>query len=93
MNSINPNDIQNVSVLKDGAASIYGARASNGVILITTKSGKGVEGTKVTVDLSYGIQNATNLPTLLTAKEHGDMLWQSYANDGVAPDNVQYGNG
>ncbi len=93
LNSINPNDIQNISVLKDGAASIYGARASNGVILITTKSGKGVSGTKVSVDLSYGIQNATNLPTLLTAQEHGDMLWQSYANDGVAPDHVQYGNG
>ena len=93
LNSINPNDIENISVLKDGAASIYGARASNGVILITTKSGKGVEGTKVTVDLSYGTQTATNLPTLLTASEHGQMLWQSYANDGVAPDHIQYGNG
>lgn len=93
LNSINPNDIESISVLKDGAASIYGARASNGVILITTKSGKGVEGTKVTVDLSYGTQTATNLPTLLTARQHGEMLWQSYANDGVSPDHVQYGNG
>ena len=79
LNSINPNDIENISVLKDGAASIYGARASNGVILITTKTGKGVEGTKISVDVSYGVQNATNLPTLLTAQQHGEMLWQSYA--------------
>lgn len=93
LNSINPNDIENISVLKDGAASIYGARASNGVILITTKTGKGVEGTKISVDVSYGVQNATNLPTLLTAQQHGEMLWQSYANDGVAPSHIQYGSG
>ena len=37
---INPSDIENISVLKDGTAAIYGARASDGVILVTTKSGK-----------------------------------------------------
>ena len=93
LNSINPADIENISVLKDGAAAIYGARASNGVILITTKNGRGTTGTKVSVNASYGIANATNLPTLLTAQQHGDMLWQSYANDGTAPNHVQYGSG
>jgi len=93
LNSINPNDIQSISVLKDGAAAIYGARASNGVILITTKSGRGTDGTKVSVDLSYGTQTANNLPTLLTAQQHGDMLWQSYANDGTPPSHIQYGSG
>ena len=93
LNAINPYDIQNISVLKDGAAAIYGARASNGVILITTKSGRGTYGTKVSVDLSYGTQTANNLPTLLTAQQHGDMLWQSYANDGTPPSHIQYGSG
>ena len=40
LNTINPNDIENISVLKDASASIYGARAAGGVILITTKRGK-----------------------------------------------------
>jgi len=93
LNSINPQDIENISVLKDGSAAIYGARASNGVILITTKNGRGTSGTKVSVNASYGIANATNLPTLLTAQQHGDMLWQSYANDGLQPNHVQYGSG
>ena len=93
LNSINPADIENISVLKDGSAAIYGARASNGVILITTKNGRGTSGTKVSVNASYGIANATNLPTLLTAQQHGDMLWQSYANDGLQPNHVQYGSG
>ena len=93
LNSINPNDIKSISVLKDAAAAIYGARASNGVILITTKTGVRAEELTVSVDLSYGIQNASNLPTLLSAQQHGDMIWQSFANDGQAPDHVQYGNG
>jgi len=93
LNSINPNDIKDISVLKDGAAAIYGARASNGVILISTKTGKGTKGTKISIDLSYGTSTATNLPTLLTAKQHGEMLWQSYANDGTPPSHIQYGSG
>ena len=40
LRDINPNDIENISVLKDGAAAIYGARASNGVIVVTTKTGE-----------------------------------------------------
>ena len=92
LNSINPNDIKSISVLKDGAAAIYGARASNGVILITTKTGVRTEELTVSVDLSYGIQNATNLPTLLTAQQHGDMIWESFANDNQAPSHIQYGS-
>lgn len=55
---LNPNDIQSIEVLKDAASgAVYGARAANGVILVTTKSGK--EGrTKVTYDFSYGWQSA-----------------------------------
>ena len=67
LNSINPNDIESIQVLKDAAsASIYGARASNGVIVVTTK--KGSQGkTKVTYDGYYGVQNPVNRPDLITS--------------------------
>ena len=54
--NLNPDDIENISVLKDGSASIYGARAANGVILVTTKKGKG----KVTVDYNFNMRFTTN---------------------------------
>jgi TonB-linked SusC/RagA family outer membrane protein len=54
---INPNDIESISVLKDGSAAIYGARASGGVILITTKKGK-KGALQITVDGKVGAQNA-----------------------------------
>ena len=50
INMINPSDIENISVLKDGTAAIYGARASDGVILVTTKSGKRNQKTSVAFD-------------------------------------------
>lgn len=54
---LNPNDIESIAVLKDGSAAIYGARASGGVILITTKKGKKGE-LQITVDGKVGMQNA-----------------------------------
>jgi TonB-linked SusC/RagA family outer membrane protein len=72
LNMINPNDIESISVLKDASASaIYGVRASNGVILITTKRGK--EG-KANVDISanYGIQNNWKKYELSTMQEYID---------------------
>ena len=66
LNSINPNDIESIQVLKDAAsASVYGARASNGVIVITTKQGKSGK-TRVTLDSYYGVQNTVNRPDLIT---------------------------
>ncbi len=57
---INPNDIENMDVLKDaGATALYGARAANGVILITTKQGK-AGSSRVTLNVKYGITNYTN---------------------------------
>jgi len=55
MNDINPEDIESVTVLKGGSAAIYGMRAGNGVILITTKSGKGKNGVTVSYDGSFTI--------------------------------------
>ena len=68
-NSVNPSDIESISVLKDASATaIYGARGANGVILITTKSGK--EGPPVvTFDASYGFQSTTNTVPLMSPYE------------------------
>ncbi len=93
LNSINPADIDQISVLKDGAAAIYGSRASNGVVIITTKTGKGLSGPKVSLEISTGMSNATNLPELLNAQQHGQMIWDSKINDGAAPSHPQYGSG
>ena len=94
LNSINPNDIDQINVLKDGAAAIYGARASNGVIIITTKSGSyNMSKPIIAVDTYIGFSDAINVPSLLNAQQHGDMLFESFTNDGVAFNHVQYGNG
>jgi TonB-linked SusC/RagA family outer membrane protein len=93
LNTINPSDILQMNVLKDGAASIYGARASNGVVIITTKSGSYGSGkVKLTAEAYFGSQRAINLPEVLNAQQHGDMLFQSYANDGEAWGHQQYGS-
>jgi TonB-linked SusC/RagA family outer membrane protein len=93
LNSINPADIAQMNVLKDGAAAIYGSRASNGVIIVTTKNGSGAGKSNVTFEATYGNSQAVNLPELLNAQQHGEMIWQSKINDGVAPSHPQYGNG
>lgn len=94
LNSINPNDIEQMNVLKDGAAAIYGARASNGVIIITTKSGGyNMEKAKISVDAYSGLSTAINLPELLNAQQHAQMTFDSYKNDGVTFNHPQYGSG
>jgi TonB-linked SusC/RagA family outer membrane protein len=60
MDELNPNDIETITVLKDQSAAIYGSRAANGVILVTTKSGRGPS--KVNYSYYNGIQKATYLP-------------------------------
>ena len=72
INSLNPNDIESVSVLKDAQASIYGNRASNGVILITTKSAE--EG-KVRIDFNayYAVKTPTNIMQKVSLLEFAEM--------------------
>lgn len=74
INLLNPSDIESIDVLKDAAsAAIYGARAANGVILVTTKQGK--EGKiKVTYDGYYGIQNIAKKPKLLNARQYMEIM-------------------
>ncbi|MBK0383819.1 TonB-dependent receptor [Pedobacter sp. SD-b] len=70
LNSFSPNEIESIDILKDAAAaSIYGVRGSNGVVLITTKRGKaGI--TVINADVYRGYQQAWRLPSLLNAKEY-----------------------
>lgn len=90
---INPNDIESLQVLKDASASsIYGSRAANGVVIITTKKGKSGE-PKFSFDMYLGSQNVSNLPNMLDAQEYGDVYWQAYENDGITPAHSIYGNG
>lgn len=82
---LNPNDIQSIEVLKDAASgAVYGARAANGVILVTTKTGK-TGRTKVVYDFSYGWQNAWRKRDVLNASEYALMINEGYINAGLAP--------
>ena len=82
---LNPNDIERIEVLKDAASgAVYGARAANGVILVTTKQGQKGK-TKVNYDFSYGWQNPWRKPTVLNATEYAVMMNEGYVNAGKAP--------
>ncbi|WP_203257231.1 SusC/RagA family TonB-linked outer membrane protein [Hyunsoonleella ulvae] len=84
LNSVNSQDIESVDILKDAAASaIYGSRASNGVVLITTKRGK--EGKAVVnFDFNYGAQQWEKVE-MAGAQEYIDIINTRRANDGTAP--------
>jgi len=81
---INPNDIESISVLKDASASIYGARAANGVILITTK--RGASG-KPTINYSFnqGIKTPTRLPVMASSADFAEYVNQLDVEAGNAP--------
>ena len=91
LNNINASDIDQMNVLKDGAAAIYGARAANGVVIITTKSGS-YNQNKATFsfDAYTGFSEVSNAPSLLNPTQHAEMLRQSMVNDGSAPSHGQY---
>ena len=76
---VNPNDVESVTVLKDASAAIYGSRASDGVILITTKQGK--QGTpKITYDFYYGTQNPIKKLALTDASQYATLRDESTQN-------------
>ncbi|GGM93354.1 SusC/RagA family TonB-linked outer membrane protein [Dyadobacter beijingensis] len=92
--NLNPNDIASIQVLKDaGAASIYGSRASNGVIIITTKKGTG----KVSVqyDAYYGVQvpKSGNVWDLLSPTEEAKLRWIANKNSNLPINDPIYGSG
>ena len=86
MNSINPADIESIDVLKDAAsAAIYGSQAANGVILITTRTGRQNQKAQITLDVYYGLQNAPAKAHLLDAKEYAIIMNEQAINSGKAP--------
>ena len=93
LNTLNMNDIESMQVLKDAAsASIYGSRAANGVIIITTRSGK--KGDKVKVDFSANLTaqfyNKQTMMDLANTAEYATAMAQAAMNDGIDPE--QYAN-
>ena len=82
---LNPVDIASVEILKDAAsAAIYGARAANGVVLVTTKSGTAGK-TTINYDFSYGWQNPWKKKSVLNAMEYMIIMNEAQVNDGNAP--------
>ena len=85
LNSINPDDIESISILKDAdATAIYGSRGANGVILITTKKGKAGE-TKVDLNISQGFNKVADLPSVLNLQQYLAIRKEAFANDGLTP--------
>ncbi|SFF03193.1 SusC/RagA family TonB-linked outer membrane protein [Thermoflexibacter ruber] len=83
---INPADIESFEILKDGAATaIFGSRAANGVILITTKRGKRNSGARVNLDAYYGVAQPINRFDLLNAQEFITIANEKLAGLGLAP--------
>jgi len=77
---ISPNDVQSIEILKDAsAAAIYGSRGSNGVILITTKSGS-VNKTSIAYDGYYSVQKFAALPEIMTGEEFYNFKQERFAN-------------
>ncbi|MFN4286173.1 MAG: SusC/RagA family TonB-linked outer membrane protein [Lacibacter sp.] len=85
LNSFGVGDIESIDVLKDAAAaSIYGVRASNGVIMITTKRGKAGK-TTMNVDVYRGIQEAWRLPTMMNARQYAIANTEARVASGLPP--------
>lgn len=83
INSLNPSDIESIDVLKDAAsAAIYGSRAANGVVLVTTRQGRAGK-PEITFDAYYGIQNVYKMPDILNAQEYVAIMNETRLNDGL----------
>lgn len=83
---LNPADIQSIDVLKDAAsAAIYGSQAANGVILVTTRTGRANQKAQVTLDAFYGVQNPPRKAQLLNAREYATIQNEAAVNSGKAP--------
>jgi len=90
MNYINPADIESITVLKDAdATSIYGSRAANGAILITTKRGA-AGATRLDVDLQQGWGKAPERLSWMNTREYLAMRHEGFVNDGATPSNFDF---
>ena len=85
MHELNGNDIESIQILKDASsASIYGSRAANGVIIVTTKKGKDGR-LKVDFDASVAASMYARKMEVLNASQYGQAMWQAYVNEGQDP--------
>jgi TonB-linked SusC/RagA family outer membrane protein len=92
-NLLNPNDIETLTILKDPSLiALYGAEGSNGVIVITTKTGKKGE---PSLDYSgyVGVEVPRNLPKMITPQQQADAWYNSFVNSGLTPPTSFYGSG
>ncbi len=97
LNQINPADIESISVLKDAsAASIYGSRAANGVIIIETKKGKAGQKANLTFQSYVGSSSfpQSTRPKVLNTQQYANSIWESQRNSGITnPSHPQFGSG
>lgn len=93
--SYSPNDIETITILKDAAAqSIYGARAANGVVLITTKGGRKNQKITMNINVRQGITTPGTFYDLLNTQEWAEMLWLEAKNANITNySHIQFGNG
>ncbi|MDR1454090.1 MAG: TonB-dependent receptor [Tannerella sp.] len=89
LTDLDPNQIESISILKDGAASIYGARAGNGVLLVTTKRGI-VQKPTFTLNTSYTLQGATNIARTQSSGQRTQVARESHLNAGLPEETAPY---
>src|SRR5690606_16911208 len=88
-NNIDANEIESISILKDASAAIYGSRAGNGVILITTK--RGVSGkTSIKLNSTLTGQAYTNFTETVNAGQYATLIREAQLNAGISPSQVKY---
>ena len=89
MDNLDPNEVESISILKDAAAAaVYGARAANGVILVTTK--RGIDGKpRIQLDTYYGVKDFTRYPELAKPYEWAITRNKAYLMDGVDPNDTR----
>ncbi|WP_312288447.1 MULTISPECIES: SusC/RagA family TonB-linked outer membrane protein [Bacteroidota] len=84
LNSINPNDIESIEILKDAdATAIYGSRGANGVILVTTKKGKSGR-LNVSLNSSYTLSNVMSKLKMMNTEQYLDMRRKAFVNSGIS---------
>jgi len=90
LNALHPNDVESITVLKDASAGIYGARAANGVILVTTKRGKKDAPTRITYGFYKGWLSPTKLPEMADAATYATMIRENQSYRGVDESNMLF---
>lgn len=84
LNSISPNDIESIEILKDAdATAIYGSRGANGVVLVTTKQGKNKK-LAFSINTNYGLSRVASKMKMMNTDQYLEMRRQAYSNDGIS---------